>query len=95
MGKDTGPLELSSRPKNPLEAISNGLGRQSRSLKRFVVSKPLGAAGGLVVLIIVFGAIFAPLVAPFDPYEFNLDENGMPVRLEGPGADYLIGTDAI
>ena len=87
MGKDTGPLELSSRPKNPLEAISDGLGRQSRSLRRFVVSKPVGGVGGLIVLIVVVGAIFAPLVAPFDPYEFNLDENGMPVRLEGPGKD--------
>ncbi|MQG56185.1 MAG: ABC transporter permease [SAR202 cluster bacterium] len=62
---------------------------------RFIVSKPVGGAGGLIVLIIVFGAIFAPLVAPFDPYEFNLDENGMPVRLEGPDRDYLLGTDAI
>ncbi len=95
MGKDTGPLELSSSPKNPLETISNGLGRQSRSLMRFIVSKPVGGAGGLIVLIIVFGAIFAPLVAPFDPYEFNLDEDGMPVRLEGPDRDYLLGTDAI
>ena len=73
MGKDTGPLELSSRPKNPLEAISDGLGRQSRSLRRFVVSKPVGGVGGLIVLIVVVGAIFAPLVAPFAPYEFNLD----------------------
>ena len=95
MAKGTGPLEISSTRKNSFQAISDGFGRQSRSLKRFVVSKPLGAVGGLIVLIILFAAIFSPLVAPFDPYEFNLDENGMPVRLEGPGGAYLLGTDAI
>ena len=95
MGKDTGPLEISTTRENLFETISNGFRRQSRSLKKFAVSKPLGAAGGLIVLIVVLCAIFAPLVAPFDPYEFNLDENGMPVRLEGPGTDYLLGTDAI
>lgn len=95
MAKDTGPLEISSTRKNSFQAISDGFGRQSRSLKKFVVSKPLGAVGGLIVLIILVAAIFSPLVAPFDPYEFNLDENGMPVRLEGPGGTYLLGTDAI
>ena len=95
MAKGTGPLEINSARKNSFQAISDGFGRQSRSLKRFVVSKPLGAVGGLIVLIILFAAIFSPLVAPFDPYEFNLDENGMPVRLEGPGGAYLLGTDAI
>ena len=95
MAKQTNPLKINSTPKNPLEAISIGLKRPTHSIKRFIVSKPLGAAGGFVVLVVVFAAIFAPLVAPFDPYAFNMDENGMPIRLEGPSGNYLLGTDAI
>ena len=95
MAKETGPLQLQSVSKNTVEAVSFGLRRQLRILKRFVVTKPLGAAGGFVFLVIVFAAIFAPLVAPYDPYEFNLTGEGMPVRLEGPGTTFLLGTDAI
>ena len=38
--------------------------------------KPLGAAGAFIVLIMIFMAMFAELIAPFDPelnnYEFML-----------------------
>lgn len=41
---------------------------------------------GFLVLL----AIFAPLVAPYDPYEGN-----MPMALKGPSADHLLGTDEL
>jgi peptide/nickel transport system permease protein len=44
--------------------------------------------GGLVVLLLVLAAIFAPLIAPFDPYELDI-----PNRLHAPGAPYWCGTD--
>lgn len=95
MLKETNPLQLESASTNPVEVVLFRLRQQLWVLRRFVVTKPLGAAGGFVFLVIVFAAIFAPLVAPYDPYEFNLTEEGMPVRLEGPGTTFLLGTDAI
>ena len=34
---------------------------------RFVRTKPLGAIGGVLVLMLVFVAALAPVLAPFDP----------------------------
>ena len=78
-----------------MEAVSFGLKRQLLALKKFSISKPLGAAGLFIVVLVVIAAIFAPLVAPYDPYGSNLNEKGLPVRLEGPSATFLLGTDAI
>ena len=47
------------------------------------------------MVLIVLAAIFAPVVSPYDPYASNLNENGLPVRLEGPGASFPLGTDAL
>ena len=38
------------------------------SLWRFVRKKPLGAAGAVILLAMISIAIFAPIIAPFDPY---------------------------
>ena len=44
---------------------------------------------GLALLgIIVFAAVFAPLIAPHDPLQQNILH-----RLEGPSAQFLLGTD--
>ena len=57
--------------------------------------KPLGTAGAVVTLVLIFAAIFAPLIAPFDPYDFNLTEQGLPVRQQAPNGEFLFGTDAL
>lgn len=50
--------------------------------------RPLALAGLIWLLIILFCALAAPLIAPFDPLEIN------PIaRLTEPGASYLFGTD--
>ena len=51
---------------------------------------PYGLAGGVIVLVFVFCALFAPYVAPYDPNEAD------PVlRLRGPGTGgHLLGLDA-
>jgi peptide/nickel transport system permease protein len=38
-------------------------------------------------------AALAPLIAPYDPYRFNLNERGLPTRLHPPDATFLFGTD--
>lgn len=42
------------------------------------------------LLLLVFLALFAGMVAPYDPYEGN-----MPMSLKGPSADHLLGTDEL
>ena len=50
--------------------------------------KPLGTAGGIIVLILILVAIFADVLAPY-PY----DEIHLVDRLTGSSARYLLGTD--
>jgi len=46
--------------------------------------------GGSIILLILISAIFAPLIAPADPYKTNVTK-----RLEGPSLDNLLGTDSL
>ena len=57
---------------------------------RLVREKPLGTACGIVILILMLVAIFADLLMPF-PY----DELHLRDRLQGPSAQYLLGTDQL
>ncbi len=50
--------------------------------------QPLGAAGGFVVLVMIFMAVFAELIAPYDP-----EANSFEFMLVGPSTDFLLGTD--
>jgi peptide/nickel transport system permease protein len=59
-----------------------------RSLRRFVVRKPLGAAGGVMVLLVVLAAVFAPVIATADPYAISGRE-----RLLAPSSEHFFGTD--
>ncbi|MEE9201715.1 MAG: ABC transporter permease [Dehalococcoidia bacterium] len=58
------------------------------SLRHFAREKPLGAAGGILMLITILVAILAPWVAPMDPLTTHIRE-----RLMGPSGQYLLGTD--
>jgi peptide/nickel transport system permease protein len=46
--------------------------------------------GAVVIIIMVLVAIFAPLIAPYNPYETNLQNSLAP-----PSASHLLGTDPI
>lgn len=50
--------------------------------------KPLAAAGGFLVLFMIFLAVFAELIAPFDPVV-----NSYEILLNGPSAEHWLGTD--
>ena len=59
-------------------------------LSRLWREKPLGTAGGIIILILVFVAIFADVLAPYRHMEIH------PVdRLQGSSARYLLGTDQL
>lgn len=57
-------------------------------IRHFVQTKPLGAVGGAIVLILILTAIFANFIAPY-PY----DEGRGTDRLQGPSGSHLLGTD--
>jgi ABC-type dipeptide/oligopeptide/nickel transport system permease subunit len=57
--------------------------------------KPLGAVSAVVILGLLAVAILAPLLAPRDPYALNLNERGLPIRMQGPTAAFPLGTDPL
>ena len=46
--------------------------------------------GIIVIIILVLSAIFAPWLAPYDPYDQKLDQT-----LQQPSGEHLLGTDAL
>ena len=55
-----------------------------------VKEKPLGTISGIIVLILIFVAIFADVLAPYGYTEIHLID-----RLQGASARYLLGTDQL
>jgi peptide/nickel transport system permease protein len=62
----------------------------AREISGFARKKPLGAVGGVIVAIALLAAIFAPVIAPSDPYQVHPDQIFAP-----PGASALVGTDQV
>jgi peptide/nickel transport system permease protein len=54
----------------------------------FCRRKPLGALGGLIVLVLLLLALFAPWIAPY-----TYDETIPGARMKAPGAQFWMGTD--
>ncbi|MBI4498095.1 MAG: ABC transporter permease [Chloroflexi bacterium] len=78
-----------------VEGISTGqVQRQARGrtwprrVARFVRTKPLGAVGALLIVLLVGTAALAPLLAPYDPLELRVDQTFVP-----PGGEFPLGTD--
>jgi peptide/nickel transport system permease protein len=71
-------------------AIDQGPPRPSRlaTLWQFCAQNPLGAAGGLVVIVMIAMATLAEVVTVYDP-----TRNNFGVMLEPPSRDYWLGTD--
>jgi peptide/nickel transport system permease protein len=61
-----------------------------RALWTTIKRKPLGAASACLILIIVLTAIFANVLAPYDPLDADPT-----IRLARPSAAHLFGTDDI
>lgn len=76
---------LTDRPQSRLQAR---LGRAYVAWRRFTANR-LAVLGLLIILGLVFLAIFAPLLAPHSPYVGDLAN----ARLQAPGAGHWLGTD--
>ncbi|MFK7856368.1 MAG: ABC transporter permease [Granulosicoccus sp.] len=61
---------------------------KAQSVVRVFAGRKIAAIGALWLCLVMFAAVAAPWVAPFDPLEID------PIaRLSEPGAPYLFGTD--
>ena len=58
-------------------------------LKR-IVREPLGLMGLCLVTLMVLSAVFAGVIAPYDPVGLNIMD-----RLQGPSGSHLLGTDQL
>ena len=57
---------------------------------RLVKEKPLGTASGIIILILIFVALFGDVLAPYPYWEVHLID-----RLQGSSSQYLLGTDQL
>lgn len=57
-------------------------------LLRFILRKPLGAVGAVLAMSLVVMGVFAPTIAPYDPYK--IDANATFIS---PSFPHLLGTD--
>lgn len=61
--------------------------RFAKGLGHFVIRKPLGAVGLLIIVVMASLALLAPVIAG-DPLRWHIMES-----LDGPSSKYLLGTD--
>src|SRR4051812_29937006 len=63
---------------------------RTRALARALRRQPLGALSAALIVVIVLTAIFAEVLAPYDPLETHPE-----IRLARPSWDHPFGTDDI
>ena len=88
----------------PAERARGGTAKAFRSVGRFIRRKPLGAAGGFILLVLLACALFAdariitlgqstaPLLAPYHYDEQDITSAG---RLQDPTWEHPFGTDRL
>lgn len=59
-------------------------------IKNMIRTNKVAAISGLLIILIIIVAVFAPVFAPHDPYAIDLLS-----RLKGPSAEHLLGTDEL
>src|SRR5215207_9729438 len=73
---------------SPLELAPQTPPERARGRRFRVRGNELAIAGALIVLLLVFTAVLAPVVAPYDPVKLSLTQ-----RLRPPSTQYFFGTD--
>jgi peptide/nickel transport system permease protein len=58
------------------------------AIRKFISTKPLGAAGGSIILLMVLTALCADALAPYDPFEIN-----QTLQFQAPSMAHWFGTD--
>jgi len=58
------------------------------AIRKFIVTKPLGAIGGIIIVLMVLTALFADVLAPYDAFEIN-----QKLQFKAPNLAHWFGTD--
>jgi peptide/nickel transport system permease protein len=82
-------MNVIAAPVPDIDAAPDSISR-TRLLWLTIRRKPLGAASALLIAVIVLTAIFAPVIAPYDPLDADPT-----IRLARPSAAHPFGTDDI
>jgi len=84
-----GPMPLTTPQLTAVTAGRRWVGARAwPAIRKFIATKPLGAAGGVIILMMVLTAIFADVLTPYDPYTVN-----QRVQFTAPSLSYWFGTD--
>ena len=61
-----------------------------RRITRIFFKRKISAIGLVIIVLLIITAIFAPLLAPYDPYETNVTN-----KLSQPSSAHWLGTDSV
>jgi peptide/nickel transport system permease protein len=61
-----------------------------RRIRKVFFSRKLAMIGFVIIVLVIFTAIFAPLLAPYDPYKIDLSQ-----KLFHPCREHPLGTDPL
>jgi len=81
-----------AQPADETAEWNQGSARSSefQHIVKIFFRRPLAVIGLSIILILILTAIFAPWLAPYDPYEMDILN-----KLEAPSAEHLLGTDSL
>jgi peptide/nickel transport system permease protein len=83
------------RPMPDMRIEWQALAAPVMAMARFSRRKPLGAVGGLIVLVLLMMALLAPVISPYDPRQIIREANNRVPVYVAPGSAYLLGTDHV
>jgi peptide/nickel transport system permease protein len=63
-----------------------------RDFFRFIARSKLGLFGLIIFAVCVLVAVFAPVLAPYEPMQKHYDASGKLMKLNPPSHDHLLGT---
>ena len=86
---------IDTGPQGPAQRVQSLASKAGRGVLEFARLNPSGAIGGLVMLLFVGLAVFAPLVTPHDPAKFVATRFLGPFDSATDGSMLLLGSDEL
>jgi ABC-type dipeptide/oligopeptide/nickel transport system permease subunit len=71
-------------------AVNPPLVSEFERFRRVFLGRKVVVFGLIIIIFLILSAVFAPLLAPYDPYRVNLN-----AQLLQPNREYLLGTDDV
>ena len=83
-------MEINSTKNPGISLIGEAPRHRGRRFLRVLFSRKIVLFGAIVLLLVILVAFFAPLLAPYNPYDQNLNQ-----ALLQPSAQHWLGTDPL